>query len=216
MLRAGATEPLHARDVEAFAAARAANLGPVADAATDAGPGAAQATHAGPAAAPAAHAGTRAEHPGEVIELAASVDRAGAVRFLDWAAAEGAVPPERVWIAFATGALRAAGAAGPITVSCARGTGAALTLTDADLVPLSAGLPAASGPPALRIRDWTPTRLSDARVGPQTGVTISVFARGDALELCLAARPDALDLEGALRCLDGLAARLEDPLRQLL
>jgi pyruvate/2-oxoglutarate dehydrogenase complex dihydrolipoamide acyltransferase (E2) component len=149
-----------------------------------------------------------------MLELAAVADGAAFSRFVDWAGTEAGVSAGRVWIAFAAGALRAAGTTGPVTVSYAAGGRSGSALTDADLRPLSDDIEDATASPALAIHDWTGTRLSRAAIGG--GCTLSVFGRGAGLELALATDPGMMDVAAAARFLDGLAARIEDPLRQLL
>ena len=120
--------------------------------------------------------------------------------------------------AFAAAALRATGEApGTLTVALSRpGSGTAL-YADPDLSPLGQLAPEEDGTPSITLRDLAATRLTAARFAADAGPVLTLSRAGpDTLRLALDAPAGSLSDDAALALVDGLAARLEMPLRQLL
>lgn len=194
VVRAGVEPPLHARDLDALAAASPA-----------------------PAPIPAMPAAAD-------ITLQAIVRTDALDDFRDWFATEtGApLPLPTQWAAMASGSLRAArGGDAPLTVRVEiPGSGTApLAFTDADLARLTRIAPTDQPPRDLLIRDLSATRLSAASFPGDAGLpvlTLTAGAESGQITATLVLAEGALGVDGAIIFLDDLARRLEQPLRHLL
>ena len=162
---------------------------------------------AAPAVSTAAVPGTMtAEVPAEALDA-----------FRDWFAAEHGAPPEgaRLFAGFAAGALRAATGAASITV--AAGTlGPTRAMADPDRAPLATAPEDSDAPPALILRDLSASRLTAIAPGAGTPPVLTLTRRNNAITLHLTHDEGALPQEAALALLDGVAARIAQPLRHLL
>ncbi|GAB5374207.1 MAG: hypothetical protein AcusKO_06690 [Acuticoccus sp.] len=148
--------------------------------------------------------------------IEARVDGASFQTFLGWLAADaGAVAPGAgaVLAAFAAGAWREAMAAERIAVRLeAPGRPHALH-ADPDL---GLGKDEPGETAALVVRDLTASRLTALALAPAEAPVFTVAPDGDALAVTFHFHAQQLDDPTALALVDGFAARLEEPLRQLL
>ena len=150
-------------------------------------------------------------------EITARADRAGFAAFRDFLAAEAEVPDSAVWAAFAAAALRAAAPAETLTVRVEDPLrGIAADYADPDRAPLSRAAPAEGAEPDLLLRDLTASRITGLRLGGAGRPVLSLAADGDAYVLTLGFDPGTLSPEAAMQTIEGMAARLEEPLRHLL
>ena len=160
-----------------------------------------------PAEGPAPGAGAGAARD----RLTARVPGAGLAAFLDWAAQEGAGDRGRVLAAFAAGALRrAAPAGGPLLIAIESG-GETVLRADPD----RDGATAAEGAPALILRDLGGTHLTSVSLGADAAPVLTL-AGAETIELTLEAAAGTLARTALIDFLDGMAARLDEPLRHLL
>lgn len=143
--------------------------------------------------------------------------------FLAWAAEEsdGRASPASVWSAFAAGSLRHAlpePREEGIVVRHVGPSGEEASMLDADLAGLSAAVPAPEGIPAdLTIIDLRGTAAGVyAPPSAPTPVLVVAGKTGEVLLLAIYFSEDRLPLRQALALLDGLAARVNEPLRHLL
>ncbi len=112
--------------------------------------------------------------------------------------------------AFAASAWRARFAAGEVSVALLDIDGSEAVLANPD----QAGRGVA-GVPALTLIDLGETRLTSCRLA-RNGVTLGVGRDGAVLVLTLTFDGEVLPLPDAIALLDAVAARVEDPIRQLL
>ncbi|MEQ9259381.1 MAG: biotin/lipoyl-containing protein [Roseovarius sp.] len=157
---------------------------------------------------------------GAALQLTATAQGAEQAAFLHWAEAEGSAPlaQDALWAAFACAALReATGAEGPLAVEVSAARGASHAVIDADLAPISAlESVEPEGAPSLRLRDLTASRITGLRLGAPDCPALTVMAEGETLTITLDFTAAQLSEAAAISLLTGFAARLEDPLRQLL
>ncbi len=149
--------------------------------------------------------------------LEARADTAALDGFTAFAAEHGAGDRTLILAAFAAGALRAASGAEHVAVGISAPGRAARRLTDPDLCGLSEiAVEEAEDHADLILRDLTATRVRTMRTGGDAGPVL-IVARGPAggLDLTLEAPAGALTSDLAVALLDGVAARIEAPLRQL-
>ena len=163
------------------------------------------------AAAPAVSAATvrgtmTAEAPAEVLDA-----------FRAWFEDTHGTAPDgaRLFAGFAAAALRAATGAASVTV--AAGTlGPTRAMADPDRAPLAAAPEETDAPPALILRDLTASAITALAPGAAAPPVLTLTRRNDVLVLHLTHDERALPQEAALALLDGLAARIAQPLRHLL
>ena len=149
-------------------------------------------------------------------EIAIRLHSAPFDEFAAWCAKEAHVTLGRVWSAFAARAWRSgANWDGPVVVAYLSPGTALLTVSDPDVLPLSADIEPTRSTPHLIIDDWTGTRISRASPAGNAPAYLSLHRIGDDLELALR-YGSRIDLDLAVRFLETLAARVADPLRQLL
>ncbi len=187
LVAAGHPQPFHVADLDVLRAL----------------PGAQPAPAAAPATAPST---LTAEAPAEALD---------ALR--DWFAAEHGTPPDgaRLFAAFAAGALRAATGAAQVTV--AAGTlGPTQAMADPDRTALAAAPVDTDAPPALVLRDLTASHITALAPGAGTPPVLTLARRNESLVLHLTHDEGTLPQHVALALLDGLAARIAQPLRHLL
>jgi len=143
--------------------------------------------------------------------LTARVPGAGLAAFLDWAAGEGAGDRGQVLAAFAAGALRRAAPAGGALLVAVEGRGEPVLWADPD----RGGGPVAEGRPTLILRDLAGTLLTSVSLGADN-VPVLTRAGDETIDLTLEAPAGALPRAALIGLLDGMAARLDEPLRHLL
>lgn len=188
LLEAGAPQPYHACDIEALAAL------PV---------------------APAGGSGT------ETLHIQAKIPASGLADFITWMQQDGGIEfkRERIWASFAAGALRAIVKTfdGPIVIEVNGIDRNPIRQTDPDRTRLSQPVEDdESYPQTLIIRDLGETDITSLQLSAPEVPVISVCENEDSIILCLDFNADQLDEEDALRFIGEFAARLRDPLRQLL
>ena len=161
--------------------------------------------------APVATAGATA-----TLHVTARVARDGFVSFTDWL--DGQAGQAAVWASFAASSLRAATGAATVTVRVDQPlTGRASFFADPDLGPMSAVADAQeNGMPGLVLRDVTGSRITGGTFGAGTSPSLTVSTDGDDFVLKLDYAAGQLDANAAIALIDGFAARLQEPLRQLL
>jgi pyruvate/2-oxoglutarate dehydrogenase complex dihydrolipoamide acyltransferase (E2) component len=160
-----------------------------------------------PIAAPAGEAAPR--------HVEARVLRAGFDEFADWLADTGdAIPSAEILVVLATGALREATDAESLAVRLDRPGHPAEVYTDADIAapePRTGDQPA----PKLILRDLSQSRFVSLNLGPQSAPVLTVTVIHADMCVNLDFSTAQMDPETAVALIDGFAARLEDPLRQL-
>ena len=159
------------------------------------------------AAAPAAAPATAPATTG--LRLVASLSADAMADTLAWAAERADLAPEAVLAGLAAAALGL-----PATVAVE--TLHARSLWHVPSRRLTAVTPAGEdAAPDLTLRDLTPSRIAEIAAGPEAAPVLTLTRGPAGLTLTLEAAPGALGALEAARCLDGLAGRLEDPLRHL-
>lgn len=138
-------------------------------------------------------------------------------RFCMWLSGESAVAAGTALAAFAASSFRDATTLTSVCVLVSTPRASSHLFADPDLAGLTTLQPDHSGrAPDLIVHDLTGSRLLDADLSAASAPTLTVGRDGDRLTVTLAAEPAHLDDDALIMCLDGFAARLEDPLRQLL
>ena len=147
--------------------------------------------------------------------LAARVKRSAFDALLS--AAGESVDRPSVFAAFAAGAYRTQVDGRQILVDCQSHIGCVVSLVDPDRSGLlSLSHDPECGPPALMVVDLARTRLSSYLPAAVRAPTVCIGADGDDYALSLAFMESDLPFAKAVAFLDNLAARIEEPIRQLL
>lgn len=188
----GHPQPFHVSDLETLAAL------PEAGAAT-------AAPARGVAAAPA------------TAQITGEVPAAALTAFCDWATSDRLeTTPLRTVAVFASASLRAATTpTGPVQVGLFRPGAPPETLADPDRAP-TAETPAPDAAPDLLLRDLTKSRLTAISLGTAAAPTLTMTRDGETLRLALEFDTGALAPDTAIAFMEGLTARIDDPLRHLL
>lgn len=172
-----------------------------------------------PAAAPAVPAAGPAAAAEAAGHIAARIPRAGMDAFVHRMQAEAGVTiaPSALCAAFAAAALREAREhPGDLVVELVALTGPARPLLNPDRARLSAQSEAQQMPPDLILRDLTGSPLTALRLAPPAVPVLSLADDGDCLLLTLDFVTLMLDAPAAIALVTGLAARMSDPLINLV
>lgn len=148
-------------------------------------------------------------------EIEARVEPAGLAAMLGLLTAEGATDVA-LWAAFAASSLRAATERdAPILVRVEKDTQAQF-YADPDRAPLSRLAEAETAQADIVIHDFTGTCLLSTRLAGETAPVLSLTGDAERMTLRLAFDSSRLPPAAAAAFVKGFAARLVDPLRQLL
>lgn len=152
---------------------------------------------------------------GAASRIEASVPSGAFDGFLGWLAREAAPAPAAgsVLAAFAAGALRDADGGSPVGVRVATPGKADARYSDPDL---STPAPAETAAAELVVRDLTASRITALALTAADAPVLTVARRGGALAITLDFNAQRMSEASALALADGFAARLAEPLRQLL
>ncbi len=188
LVQAGAPQPYHARDIETLAAL------------------------------PSEQARSAA---GATLHIQAKVPASGLADFLTWMREDEGIEhrQDRIWTSFAAGALRAIKETfnAPLVIELAGPDGELTRQVDPDRTGLSQ--PArydATHPAALIIRDLGETDITSVQMTTPQAPVISVCKNAKSITLCLDFTLDQWAEDEALSFIREFAARLKDPLHQLL
>jgi len=152
--------------------------------------------------------------------IEARVPGAGLAGFADWLAETDDPTPARAALAaLAAGALRVSSNAENVALRLDRPGHASERFVDADLTAPVPMPDDGDGTPDLILRDLTGSRLTALDLGPAPAPVLTVAGAGTStnaeIEITLDFMPGQIDADTAVLLVDGFAARLEDPLRQL-
>ena len=119
--------------------------------------------------------------------------------------------------AFAAGAFRTTTGAERVAILVSAPRVPSVTYVDPDRSGLKALAPMENAPvPDLIVHDLTATRLAEFDPGTERCPVLSVARDGEHILASLAAAPTAFDDQQIIACLEGIAGRLDEPLRHLL
>ncbi|MXN64920.1 pyruvate dehydrogenase [Stappia sp. GBMRC 2046] len=150
------------------------------------------------------------------LHISARADAHGFAAFADRLAEKGAATGV-VWAAFAAASLRATEANGGIVVRLENPLlGQSALFNDPDQTPLSAVAPCEAGAPRIILRDLTASRITGLSLtcGDTPVLTVTRDAKG--YHLALDFTETQLPGDAAIRLIEGVAARLDEPSRHLL
>jgi len=131
---------------------------------------------------------------------------------------DGQIPtPGAVWAAFAAASLRSAGSRSDIVVRLDTPLlGSSAFFVDPDLVPLSRIAPCEADAPQIVLRDLTASRITGLTLVADDAPVLTVSRDGTDYVLSLDFTEAQLAANAAIRLVEGVAARLGEPLRHLL
>lgn len=154
--------------------------------------------------------------PAPTRHLSARVP-AGSFSALREKAGGSGVDPGAIYAAFAAASLREAQADETIVVRVDEPVpGKSTFFADPDLIPLSAIAPIDAGRERIVLRDLTDSRISEVALASADAPSLTMTRDGNDFRLTLDFAAAQLSTDAALRLIEGVAARLDEPLRHLL